>query len=414
MKRASLIRLLLAACAAGALTVQLFPGTFPMFWEDGDKDSGTGAPCSAAAAAAWSWEYVTLKYWKPTRGSTLTASGTGTARLEEWRPRRSRARERPLWIEIDVVTRPVRTLAVYAPDVQSASPNVWHRYTFLYGAFLARELARRMYGIDAERVTVLLKCEDEEELAQLRNAGVRWPTGWAMHGALGCSEDEGAYDAVVNLGTAHGVMWALAWDGNFGACAAAGAASGMYEAWAALQRGAVDAAGRPVLAPAAPPPMSGPALCFIDRAEGAERNLVNLDEILAMLERVAPGRVRKIRAVARWTEEDLLAEFYDCGVLFGVHGAGWTNVIYTQPSCTAVEVAPARPFEDWQGERFSGPPRYYANMCGLLGRHYEVVADWSASINDVWWEMSAAVLKDAEAALQRALQEHAKARARAP
>ncbi|KAL3785103.1 hypothetical protein HJC23_006152 [Cyclotella cryptica] len=238
------------------------------------------------------------------------------------------------------------------------SPNVWHRYTALYGTWVGVQIATRKYHLLTNRTVYVHDCNGD------------MPLEWLDLGEISCDRNL-IHDAdVVIVPPVDGLMWDLAWDFDF-QCEN----SEMFKAFASLF---VDKSAK-----LDPTDAMG---CWISREGATYGTVTNLDDVLNMMREVFP-RVKVLEFNAKLTTHENVEMLRECRVLFGNHGAGHTNAIYARPGVSVVEIIG------------KSKPAYYRNINMLLNQNYEsIIGDPTREISDPDFTVN---LDEARAALIR-------------
>ncbi|KAL7522069.1 hypothetical protein ACHAWX_006830 [Stephanocyclus meneghinianus] len=245
------------------------------------------------------------------------------------------------------------------------SPNVWHRYTALYGTWVGVQIATRKYNLVTNRTVYVHDCHGD------------LPLEWLDLGEISCDRSLIRLADVVIVPPVDGLMWDLAWDFDF-QCED----SEMFKAFASLF---VDKSSK-----LDPTDAMG---CWISREGATHGTVTNLDEILNMMRDVFP-RVKVLEFNSMLTTKENVDMLRECRVLFGNHGAGHTNAIYARPGVSVVEIIG------------KSKPAYYRNINMLLNQNYEsIIGDPTREISDPDFTID---LGEAQAALIRA-RDHASA-----
>jgi len=213
------------------------------------------------------------------------------------------------------------------------STNLWHRMAPQYDAWVGLQTAERRYNVTSDRTVFLIDSRRNE---------TDLPTGWSDIGEVTCNStilDDA--DAVIVPPT-DGLIWDLAWDHNL-QCHN----SDMFKAFV-HQFVAKQSTGDPLG-------------CFISRQGRPIRIVTNFDEVMEMMHEVFP-RVRINHFTEEHTIDEIVDLLYECRVLFGVHGAGHMNALFTRPGVGVVEIVGTTGVA------------YFKNINMLLGQHYEAIA----------------------------------------
>lgn len=102
----------------------------------------------------------------------------------------------------------------------------------------------------------------------------------------------------------------------------------------------------------------GPQRLYVDRGNAARRKLLNGDEVRAWFER----RGFTVVDLAGLAVREQIQLFRDADVIAGVHGAGFSNIVFCEPGTRLVE--------------FFSPsyqPDYFKNIAGHVGVQWEAV-----------------------------------------
>eukprot|EP00804_Cyclotella_cryptica_P004314 CCRYP_013513-RA/>CCRYP_013513-RA protein AED:0.02 eAED:0.02 QI:0/-1/0/1/-1/1/1/0/325 len=238
--------------------------------------------------------------------------------------------------------------------------NLFHRFTPLYGTWVAVQLSRRKYNLLTNHTVYVHDC-DKGDL----------PKEWLSLGELSCNRELINQAKVVIVPPMKGLLWDLAWDLDFQCYN-----SEMFMAFANLF---VDKLSK--LEPI------DPVGCWISRRGATHSTVTNLNEVLDMMLDVFP-RVKELEFNANYTVEQNVKMLRECTVLFGNHGAGHTNAIYARPGVSVVEIIG------------KSKPAYYRNINMLLNQNYEsIIGDPTRKISEPDFTID---VEEARAALIRA------------
>ena len=135
-----------------------------------------------------------------------------------------------------------------------------------------------------------------------------------------------------------------------------------------------------------------PVGCFSSRQGRGLREVSNFDQVMTMMKEVFP-RVREVKLTSQHTIDQTIDILYECKVLFGVHGAGLMNSIFTRSGVAVVEMV-------GKGSKKGNKPAYFHNINMMLGQHHEFISgDASKTIEDQYFNVN---ITEAKAALIRA------------
>ncbi|CAJ1934450.1 unnamed protein product [Cylindrotheca closterium] len=224
-----------------------------------------------------------------------------------------------------------------------AAQNLWHRMIPLYHSWVGLQTAMHKYDLVSEQVVFYFNCQKHgKHLDDL-------PNEWEKMGEVSCDETLLDNADIVILPPNNGFLWDLAWDMEL-RCHD----SIMFKSFASLF---VDKSSR--VEP------TEPMGCLISRKGRPNRRVQNWNETLTMMKEVFP-RVQVLTLTQYHTTDETVRILQDCRVLFGVHGAGHSNALFTRPGVAVVEMIG------------NAKPAYFRNINMLLGQYYESIQGDSA------------------------------------
>ncbi|KAL3940394.1 MAG: hypothetical protein SGBAC_005070 [Bacillariaceae sp.] len=189
-----------------------------------------------------------------------------------------------------------------------AAQNLWHRMIPIYHSWVGLQTALHKYDLVSEQVVFYFNChKHEKHLEDLANE-------WEKVGEVSCDETLLEKADVVIQPPSNGFLWDLAWDMDL-QCHD----SNMFKSFVSLF---VDKSSS-----VEPTEAMG---CFISRQGRPNRRVENWNETLAMMKEIFP-RVQALTLTQYHTTDETVQILQDCRVLFGVHGAGQTNALFTRP-----------------------------------------------------------------------------------
>jgi hypothetical protein len=219
-----------------------------------------------------------------------------------------------------------------------ASTNLWHRLIPQYNSWVALQTAQRKYDLISEQVVYYFNCQKNgKNLDDL-------PNEWEKIGAISCDDSLLKQADVLIVPPTNGFLWDLAWDLDF-LCYN----SDMFKTFANMF---VDKSS-----PIDPPEPMG---CIISRQGRPSRTIANWNETITMMKEIFP-RVRVLTLTQYHTTDETVQILEECRVLFGVHGAGHMNALFTRPGVAVVEMVG------------NAKPAYFRNINMLLGQYYESI-----------------------------------------
>jgi hypothetical protein len=220
-----------------------------------------------------------------------------------------------------------------------ASTNLWHRLIPQYNSWVALQTAQRKYNLISEQVVYYFNCQKNgKTLDDL-------PNEWEKIGVISCDDSLLKQADVLIVPPSNGFLWDLAWDLDF-LCYN----SDMFKTFANLF---VDKSS-----PIDPPePSMG---CIISRQGRPSRTIANWNETITMMKEIFP-RVHILTLTQYHTTDETVQILEECRVLFGVHGAGHMNALFTRPGVAVVEMVG------------NATPAYFRNINMLLGQYHESI-----------------------------------------
>ena len=246
--------------------------------------------------------------------------------------------------------------------------NLWHRMAPQYASWVALQTTERRFHLVSNTTKYLFDCSGGKSIDKL-------PTEWSKIGGddLSCDSNILQDADIIIHPPSNGLLWDLAWDMDF-LCYN----SDMFQTFANL----LADRERPMT----------PVGCFISRQGRGLREVSNFDQVMTMMKEVFP-RVREVKLTSQHTIDQTIDILYECKVLFGVHGAGLMNSIFTRSGVAVVEMV-------GKGSKKGNKPAYFHNINMMLGQHHEFISgDASKTIEDQYYNVN---ITEAKAALIRA------------
>lgn len=245
-----------------------------------------------------------------------------------------------------------------------ASANLWHRLIPQYNSWVALQTAQRKYELVSEQVVYYFNCQKNgKHLDDL-------PNEWEKIGIVSCDSSLLNQADVLVVPPNNGFLWDLAWDLDF-QCHN----SDMFKTFAGLF---VDKSSS-----IRPTDATG---CLISRKGRPSRTIANWNETISMMKDIFP-LVQVLALTQYHTTDERVQILEECRVLFGVHGAGHVNALFTRPGVAVVEMVG------------NSKPAYFRNINMLLGQYYASIrGDGSGGMSGTY----TVNLTEARAALIRA------------
>jgi antitoxin component YwqK of YwqJK toxin-antitoxin module/capsular polysaccharide biosynthesis protein len=98
---------------------------------------------------------------------------------------------------------------------------------------------------------------------------------------------------------------------------------------------------RRALLPVGPPPAQRRAILVIDRSKASCRRILNHQELMAGLRTILPGEEIIEFDSGSWSVPEQIRLFARAKAIIGMHGAGLSNMVFSAPGTTVIEIIPA-------------------------------------------------------------------------
>eukprot|EP00980_Cylindrotheca_fusiformis_P006347 scaffold1356_cov123-Cylindrotheca_fusiformis.AAC.28 len=296
------------------------------------------------------FEWSMIDHWEELDNTTSSNNAT-TMRLKmqrNWRPTRNgNVINTNTMVHMSITIKNSKNPKLTVIDARrfdgTQSPsfdrnNVWHRMVPIYNCWIALQTAERRYNLVSENVFHFFDCEKHRKtLDDLARE-------WEKVSPSTCDRSVLEKADIVIVPPLDGFLWDLAWDFDF-ECHT----PNMFMTFANLfvnKSSSIEP--------------TEPMGCLLSRKGRPVRTIGNWDETLSMMKDVFP-RVQDISLTAQHTTDETAKVLEECRVLFGVHGAGHMNAMFTRPGVAVVEMIG------------NAKPAYYRNINMLLGQYYESI-----------------------------------------